>query len=81
MIEQWLEPVIQHRAEEISECKLNSESGHYQALLNIMHKKHEMNDAEFNYEIESIFIAHTKSVVEHTYRLGVVETLYFKRMS
>jgi hypothetical protein len=81
MIEQWLEPVIQHRSEEISECKLDPESEYYQALLNIMDKKKQMNDAEFNFEIESIFIAHTKSVVEHTYRLGVVETLYFKRMS
>lgn len=81
MIEQWLEPVIQQRSEEISDYKLNNESKYYQELLRILNRKSEMNDAEFNYEIENLFITHTKSVIEYTYRLGVMETLNFKRMA
>lgn len=79
MLVEWLKPVIEMKCDELSDLLLDQNcSSEYTVFLSIL-KSNPLLSNEVKYELENLFIMHSKRAVDVSYKSGLTEGIQIFR--
>lgn len=74
---EWIKPVIDTRSEQIVNESLEGELGiHYTELVNLLKNSPHITPDEM-FEIDNLFLLHTKNLAERAYRSGISDAIKY----